>query len=110
VKQRTAKSRFTRAIKRVREWCAKWRHLPLREQHRALSKKLRGHYAYYGITGNSLMLNRFMHAVRYAWRFWLQRRSQRGRLSWLRFTRLLATHPLPRPRIVHSIYGASAKP
>lgn len=110
VKRRTAKDRFTRAIKRVRAWCSKERHLPLPEQHRTLTQKLRGHYAYYGITGNSLMLARFAFEVRRTWRFWLERRSQRGKMTWLKFNRLLAKYPLPPPRIVHSIYGASAKP
>lgn len=39
------------------------RHRPVAEQHRVLSRKLRGHYAYYGITGNTDALTRFRHEV-----------------------------------------------
>jgi group II intron reverse transcriptase/maturase len=51
--QRTAKSRFSRSLGRITQWCREHRHLPLRDQHRALSAKLRGHYAYFGLTATS---------------------------------------------------------
>lgn len=105
VKRKTSKSRFTRSIKRVREWCAKNRHLPIEEQHRTLTQKLRGHYAYFGITGNGDAIGRFAFEVRCAWHYWLERRSQRGKMSWDRFNVILKRLPLPPPRIVHSIYA-----
>ena len=109
VKRRTAKGRFTRAIKAVRVWCRNHRHLPPAEQHVALSQKLRGHFSYYGITGNSEALARFWWEVQRIWHKWLGRRSQRGRLSWEHYRRFLARYPLPPPRVVHSIYYPSAK-
>jgi len=51
VKRKTASSRFTRSLSRVRQWCRRWRHEPVAWQQRQLSRGLRGHYAYYGITG-----------------------------------------------------------
>jgi len=33
-------------------WCRANRHEPVIEQQRSLNLKLRGHYGYYGITGN----------------------------------------------------------
>lgn len=110
VRRKTSKNRFTRSIRRVREWCAKNRHLPLEAQHRVLSQKLRGHYAYFGITGNGDAISRFALEVQRAWHFWLERRSQRGQISWRRFSAILKSHPLPPPRVVHSIYAAAAKP
>ncbi len=83
---------------------------PSGEQHEMLVRKLRGHYGYYGITGNSRALARFLEAVRVSWRKWLCRRSQRGRLTWQRFGALVGSvYPLPQPRIVHSVHRA-AKP
>ena len=35
-------------------------HTPMREQHGWLARVLRGHYAYYGVTGNSHGLRRFL--------------------------------------------------
>jgi RNA-directed DNA polymerase len=110
IKQKTAASRFSRAAKRTGEWCREHRHRPVSEQREALAQKLRGHYGYYGITGNSLMLTRFLSEVKRRWRYWLNRRSQRGRWTWERFLRLLGASPLPPAIAVHSIYRQAAKP
>jgi group II intron reverse transcriptase/maturase len=103
VKQRTAKDRFSRALHRVREWCRWHRHDSLEAQHLALVKKMKGHYAYFGITGNNAALGRFFREVRSAWRQALARRSQQS-LPWLKMQRILERYPLPVPRIVHR-YG-----
>jgi hypothetical protein len=50
VKQRTAKSRFARGLKALKERCRKMRHRTLQEQHEAMCRMLRGHFNYYGIT------------------------------------------------------------
>ena len=86
------------------------RHLPLVEQHRELGRKLRGHYAYSGITGNQPALSRFRYETQRVWRKWLNRRSQRAGMTWERFWRVLARYPLPPPRVVHSVYRLAAKP
>ena len=70
-----------------------------------LTRKVRGHYAYYGVTGNGPMLTNFVHAVERTWQRWLSRRSQRARIAWDRFQQLLTTLPLPPPRVVHSVYA-----
>jgi len=103
VKQKTAKSRFTKSLKRIKEWCRMNRHAPVREQSEALAKKLKGHYGYYGVTGNSHSLGRFYEEVRQQWRKWLSRRSQKAYLDWPTFSRLLKCFPLPRPRMAARI-------
>jgi len=109
VKRKTAKDRFHRALRSVSQWCRWHRHEPLDWQHAALSRKLRGHYAYYGVTGNARSLGCFLHAVERVWRKWLSRRSD-AKLPWDRFTRLLAQFPLPSLRVVHSVYRRPASP
>jgi RNA-directed DNA polymerase len=99
VKQRTARDRFRRALARVVAWCRRHRHGKVREQHKTLVRKLCGHYNYYGITGNWQALSRFRHEVTCAWRKWLNRRSQRARMSWKRMNKLLERYPLPQPRM-----------
>lgn len=96
IKQKTAKARLSRALKRVKEWCRQWRHLPVAEQQKALRKKLLGHYSYYGIRGNSKSSGRFYYVVRRTWRRWLSRRSQKARLNWEKYPRLLERYPLPK--------------
>ncbi len=103
VKRKTASSRFTRSLSRVRQWCRRWLHEPVPWQQRQLSRSLRGHYAYYGIMGNYQALNNFHRQVTREWRKWLHRRSQKARMTWERFNRLLVNYPLLRPRIVHAI-------
>ena len=100
VKRKTAKDRFRRALRRLSEWCRWHRHDPLKVQHLMLEKKLKGHYAYYGVTGNFPALAKLLHAVRRLWRTALLRRSQQ-RLPWRRMHALLDRFPLPAPRIVH---------
>jgi group II intron reverse transcriptase/maturase len=110
VKRKTARSRFTRAVKAIRQWCRRHRHLKVRQQHRTLVQKLRGHYAYYGITCNMKAVGCFFYEALQAWKKWLSRRSQRAYLSWDRFRVLLKCYPLPPPRIVHSAYKPVANP
>lgn len=99
VKQKTAKGRFGRALKRVAEWCRLNRHRPVREQWQALVRKLRGHFGYYGIIGNSEAIARFRYEVIGIWRRWLHRRSQRARMTWERMYALLKRYPLPAARV-----------
>lgn len=103
IKRRTEKSRFARALKKITEWCRENRHEAVREQHKALNRKLRGHYAYYGITGNSIMVTRFHRQVVRLWRKWLIRRSRGKFISWEKFKELLKVYPLVPARIVHSV-------
>jgi len=102
IQRKTAPARFARALRAIWEWCRANRHRPVAEQHAALSRKLRGHYAYYGITGNYRALACFLWRVGRTWRYWLSRRSHRARMPWDRFNRLLARSPLPPARVVHS--------
>lgn len=109
VQRKTASSRFSRALERVSEWCRRNRHQPVDTQHQALSQKMRGHYGYYGLTGNMRGLMRFAHEVERIWRRWLDRRSSKSKMTWDRFRLLLRRYALPRPRIVHSVYANAAK-
>jgi hypothetical protein len=105
VKRKTAKSRFSRAVKQFTERCRQNRHLPLKEQHRQLCEALEGHDAYYGITGNWPSLDRLRHQVCRIWLKWLGRRSRKAAKSWEWYAKLLERHPLPPARVVHTVYG-----
>jgi group II intron reverse transcriptase/maturase len=110
VKKKTAKGRFTRALKAIYQWCKTNRHQPLAEQQRTLSQKMRGHYAYYGVTGNFYALTAFQSMVQRIWRKWLGRRTRDGQIAWVDFNRLLKRYPLPAAVVIHSVYGHAAKP
>jgi len=100
VQRKTAKSRFTRTLRRFNEWCRRNRYLPLAEQRTMLNQKLRGHHAYFGIKGNAKALDRLRYEVQIRWRKWLSCRSGAGRLTWDQLKRLLQP-----ARVVHSVYA-----
>jgi group II intron reverse transcriptase/maturase len=110
VKRKTAKERFARALKKMSEWLKSNRHEPIGYQQQKLAQKLKGHYQYYGITGNWRSISRFQTMVQRLWKKWLSRRSQRGRLNWERFLRLLESYPLPQAVCVHSVLRHAANP
>lgn len=110
VRRKTAPDRLSRSLHRISVWCRWHRHDPLEVQQQALSRKLRGHYGYFGITGNSWSLGAYYHWVTWIWRKWLDRRGAPKRLNWERFARLLARYPLPLPVTVHSVYRRAANP
>jgi RNA-directed DNA polymerase len=89
VLRKTAKARYTRALRRVSEYCKRHRHRRLPEQHQQLCRMLLGHYAYYGPTGNSKNIRAFAPQVPRIWQKWRKRRSGRRKLTWEKFNRLL---------------------
>jgi RNA-directed DNA polymerase len=99
VKRKTASDRFTRFLRQLNLWCQGNRHAPMPWQHAKLLSKLRGHYGYYGITGNSKSLGSLHYWAMRIWRKWLSRRSRTSNLTWERFNLLLERYPLPNPRI-----------
>ena len=103
VKRKTMSSRLTRSVQAIDRWCRAHRHDRLVDQHAALSRKIRGHDAYYGITGNGESLKKFRFLVHRAWRRWLSRRHRKRKMDWDKFNQLLASFPLPPLRVVHSV-------
>ena len=102
---KTRHARLRRAIQSVAEWCRRHRHLPVAAQHAALTRRLVGHFNYFGVNGNSRSLACLVFMTVRLWLKWLRRRSQRSRLSWERFKQLLERFPLPQPRITVQIWG-----
>jgi RNA-directed DNA polymerase len=104
VKRRTSPSRLQRALRKIADWCRFYRHKPIREQQQTLWQKLRGHFGYFGITGNGEALRGFRDGVIRLWRKWLSRRKRGDPFSWERFSLLLKSYPLPAAVVVHSVY------
>jgi len=95
---KTRRARLRRAIKAVADWCRGHRHLPVKEQHAALTRRIQGHYNYFGVSGNFRSLFRLYTEVEKAWFKWLRRRSQKNDLNGENYNKLLERHPLPCPR------------
>lgn len=104
VRCKTRRARLARAIRAIQLWCKEHRHVSVREQHAALTRRVQGHFNYFGVNGNTRSLRNFLHQVRRRWFKWLRRRSQRASLTWARFLDLIKAYPLPTPRIIVSIW------
>src|SRR6266542_1612932 len=96
---KTRKARCRRFIMAVAEWCRRHRHDDVKEQHAALTRRIAGHFNYFGVNGNLPALRHVATACRVVWHKWLNRRSQRSRLNWTRFGDLLRSFPLPKAQI-----------
>jgi RNA-directed DNA polymerase len=110
VRRKTARKRYSRGLKAIAQWCRANRHIAVMEQHQQLSAKLRGHYSYYGITGNFRSLKCYKYEVERVWHKWLDRRTRLRAMPWERFTRLLQLLPFPPVRIVYSVYAVRTLP
>ncbi len=103
---KTRSASLRRAIQSVYAWCRRHRHHAVKEQHAALTRRIQGHFNYFGVSGNFRSLLLIIEQAKRSWYKWLCRRSQRKRLTWERFEDLLRDFPLPRPRIAVRIWGA----
>lgn len=93
---KTARTRFVRTLHKLRDWCRRNRHQPVREQWLRICRALVGHFNYFGVFGNAGRLFALRHASYRIWRNWLNRRSQRARITWAKMRRLSERYPLPR--------------
>ena len=85
-------SRFLNRLKEVMRWN---RHLPLREQAKAINSRLRGFVNYFGLPMTSGIHRAIRNVCIRYWRKMLSSRSQSGRINWDRFSKILKFHPIP---------------
>jgi len=95
-----------KAITALQAWCRDNRHLPIPEQHQALTRRIQGHFNYFGVNGNARSLSVILVKVEHAWIHWLRRRSQRSRMTWERFHRMLQVMPLPKVKVYRNLWAA----
>jgi group II intron reverse transcriptase/maturase len=105
MKRVTSRKKYKAKLLIFKEWLKKSRTLPTPAIMKTVAAKLRGHFAYYGVTDNSKGIGRFAYEVTRLLFKWLDRRGKRGSLSWEKFNRLLAKFPLPKPRIVVDLFA-----
>ena len=103
--RRTSSKRFHRACRAMNDWLRSVRNwCKTKLWWQILASKLRGHYQYYGVSGNSKMLKVYYYQVMRMVHKWLNRRSQRNRWNWERYLSYLRNYPLLLPHIVHKFY------
>ncbi len=110
VRQVTAKGRLARGLAAVSEWCRRHRHLSITLQHRHLSAMARGHYAYYGMSGNIRRVRSYERQLVRTWQKWLSRRDNESTFRWSTMKALLQRLPLPKPSILRRYTAPSEAP
>ncbi len=107
VGRKTSRKKYTAKCKEMNTWLKAIRNqVKTKEWWKTLSSKLRGHYQYYGVSENYAGIAQFYKNTVKMVRKWMNRRSQKRRMSWDRFNQYLQHYPIPQPRIVHSFYGS----
>ena len=105
VGRKTSGKRLRSQLKMVNEWLKVIRNTcPLRDWWKVLRSKLTGYYQYFGVSGNYRSISNYYDKVlRIVYKWW-NRRSQRRSGNRKEFQRLLNLYPLPKPRIVCSLW------
>ena len=104
-KLETRTKSFKAKLNKVTEWIKQVRNkLPLREIWKIAQAKLRGHIQYYGVSFNIWRTRNFIFEAGRIMFKWLNRRSQRTSFTWEKFNLYLKKFPLPKARIVHSLF------
>lgn len=106
MKRKTISKRFTAKLVGYKEWLRANRTLPTAQILKTTAAKLRGHFAYYGVTDNSKSINSFRYEVLKTLFKWLNRRGKRGCYTWEKFSKLLSIYPLPKPRIMVNLLSS----
>ncbi|HZI28895.1 MAG TPA: group II intron reverse transcriptase/maturase [Gemmatimonadaceae bacterium] len=100
VKRKTIRARLSAKLREIKESLRRRWHEPVTVTGQWLKAVIRGHFNYYAVPGNMDSLNSFRTQVLWRWYRALRRRSQRRRLTWARFLRLVDVH-IPSARILH---------
>ena len=101
---KTKKQSRSKFLREIQDWCRRHRHESIPTQHKALVSRVRGHFQYFGVNGNTRSLLSVKYRVERIWKKWLNRRSQRSRLNWERFGDLLKDFPMPPIRVYKQIW------
>jgi RNA-directed DNA polymerase len=100
--RKTSSKKFRAKLTAMSEWFKSVRSAASREEWWPILKaKMKGHYAYYGISGNMRRMRAYKYLCQKMAYKWLNRRSQKLSYNWEEFFRLLHWNPLPSPKIHH---------
>jgi group II intron reverse transcriptase/maturase len=108
VGRKTSRKKFMSKCVEMNKWLKSVRNqTKTKEWWKTLQAKLRGHIQYYGVSENFQHVKKFCKITVRLVKNWLNRRSQKKKMSWAKFNKYLKRYPLPQPRIAHSFYTSS---
>ena len=97
----TVKKRMRTTLAAMRETLGRRRHEPVAVVGTWLHRVVEGYFRYHAVPTNLMRLEGFRSEVCRTWRHALRRRSQRTRMNWERFQRLVHRY-IPSCRALHS--------
>lgn len=102
---KTERNKFTVKVKEMNNWLKSVRNMiRLKDLWAVFCSKLRGHFQYYGVSGNCAGIRRFYtQSIRLLMK-WLNRRSQKKSFNWIQFLKYIEFHNIPKPKIHHNMY------
>lgn len=101
--RKTDRKKLKTKLTEMNTWLSTIRNiLKLEEIWKLLRAKLRGHFQYYGVSGNFRSIQNFERQVKRLTIKWLNRRSQKKSFNQDSFSKYLERHPLPKPAIHHN--------
>lgn len=106
VRVKTQGKRLNKAVVAMNTYLKKTRSsLPVQEIWKTVTSKLKGHYNYYGISGNFELIQWYYLKARNLVFKWLNKRSEKKSFSWERFQKYLEVYPLPKPKLTYALYN-----
>ena len=100
IKRKSRRDRMRAKLKEIKQVLQRCRHQPIPQQGKWLKRVVRGYFNYHAVPTNWRALAAFRDDVTRSWRRALNRRGQKGALTWDRM-RMLANHWLPKAAILH---------
>ena len=88
----------------AKQWIKEHMHKPIGLLIEQLNKKLVGHYRYYGISDNYKRMRSFTEYIKYQLFKHLRRRSQRHRMTYEKFNKILEYNPIVYPKIYFKLW------
>src|SRR5215211_4579140 len=98
--RKTRRDRMRAKLRMIKEELRRRMHQPIPQQGKWLNQDVAGYFNYYAVPTNSQALAQFWIEVVKRWKRLLNRRSQRGNLTWVRMLKLASDY-LPQPCILH---------
>ena len=106
VRVKTSRAKTKQSLKEMNLWLKRIRNMiPIQQIWKLLSSKMRGHYQYYGISGNFEGINLYYRKTCGLTFKWMNRRSQKKSWNWENYYKYLVTYPLPKPKLTYAIYN-----
>ena len=106
--RKTSRKKFQAKMKAMNIWLKSIRNVQhLKEWWKILRSKLRGHFQYYGISGNYVSISKYYQLTVRLTKKWINRRSQKQSMNWKQFNQYLEKYSLPKPKIMFNLYALS---